>query len=217
MFSSGPGPMGSSNGGEGESVHRLAALEAAITALNARLDELSARVQEQAESLELSSDVALYAPLRDLLRAGRFGEADQETARVLFDCINSTLEDVTPEAIETFPITPLRIIDRLWCSHSDNRFGFSVQLKIYRELGGSLETLIAQDVDRYLAFCDRIGWRQDGRFMDPEDQDLPAASILGSLPRRCWSSPYGMKITNLLMARLISGGLSPAGGGEPTG
>ncbi|MCP9932193.1 GUN4 domain-containing protein [Cyanobium sp. AMD-g] len=209
--------MGIGNGGEGEIVHRLAALESAITALSSRLDELSARVQDQAESLQLSSDVALYAPLRDLLREGRFREADHETARVLFDCINSTLEDVTPEAIETFPITPLRIIDRLWSSHSDNRFGFSVQLKIYRELGGSLETLIAQNVELYLGFCDRVGWRKHGSFVEPEDQDLSESSAHGSLPRRCWSSPYGMKITNLLMARLISGGLSPAVGGEPTG
>jgi hypothetical protein len=202
---------------EGEIVQRLAALEAAIAGLNARLDDLAVRVQDQAESLELSSDVALYDPLRVLLREGRFREADQETARVLFDCIHTTLEEVTPEAIETFPITPLRIIDRLWRNHSGSRFGFSVQLKIYRDLGGSLETLIAQDVDRYLAFCDRVGWRRDGRFLDPEDQDVSATALPGSLPRRCWSSPYGMKITNLLMARLISGALSPAGGGGPTG
>ncbi len=209
--------MGSGNGGEGEIVHRLAALEGVVTALTARLDELSGRVKEHAESLELISDVALYAPLRELLQAGRFQEADQETARVLFECIQTTLEEVTPEEIETFPITPLRILDRLWCTHSDNRFGFSVQLQIYRELGGSLETLIAQNVELYLGFCDRVGWRKNGSFVEPEDQDLSESSAQGSLPRRCWSSPYGMKITNLLMARLISGGLSPAVGGEPTG
>jgi hypothetical protein len=207
----------SGSGGEGEIVQRLAELEDGMASLRRQIGELAARVQEHAESLELVSDVALYAPLRDLLRAGRFREADQETALVLFDCIHTTLEEVTPEAIETFPITPLRIIDRLWCTLSGNRFGFSVQLRIYRDLGGSLETLIAQDVDRYLAFCDRIGWRRDGRFLDPEDEDLSADSVPGSLPRRCWSSPYGMKITNLLMARLITGDLSSPGGGAPTG
>ncbi len=206
------------SGGEGEIVDRLAALEAAMAGLSRRCEELTARVQEQAESLELVSDVALYTRLRELLKAGRYQEADQETARVLFDCIHTTLEEVTPEAIESFPITPLRILDRLWRIHSDNRFGFTVQLQIYRDLGGSLETLIAQDVDLYLAFCDRIGWRRNGSFVDPEDEDVSDEfSAHGSLPRRCWSSPYGMKIANLLMARLITGELSPSGGGEPTG
>jgi hypothetical protein len=205
------------SGGEGEIVNRLTELETTVASLSRRLEDLSARVQEHAESFELVSDVALYTKLRQLLKAGRYQEADQETARVLFDGIHTTLEEVTPEAIESFPITPLRILDRLWRSHSDNRFGFSVQLQIYRELGGSLETLIAQDVAHYLAFCDRIGWRQEGRFIEPEDQDLSESAAKGALPRRCWSSPYGMKITNLLMARLITGDLSARGGGGPTG
>jgi hypothetical protein len=197
---------------EGGIEHRVAALEATLHELNQRFASLSAQVQQHEESFGLVSDVARYAPLRDLLVAGRFQEADVETARVLFDCINTTIEEVTPEQIETFPITPLRIVDQLWKTHSDGRFGFSVQLKLYRELGGSLETLIAQDVDLYLAFCDRVGWRRDGRFIDSEQQKGldPASSSLserGSLPWRCWSSPYGMKLTNLIMARLITGGL----------
>ncbi|MGB7563323.1 MAG: GUN4 domain-containing protein [Prochlorococcaceae cyanobacterium] len=185
---------------------RLLALEAALAALTAQLESLTAQVQQHEENFSLVSDVARYLPLRDLLAAGRFQEADEQTQVILFDCINSSLDDVTPEEIETFPVTPLRILDQIWRSHSGGRFGFGVQLGIYRELGGTIDTLIAQDVDLYRAFCDRVGWRKDGQFIEPQDQDVSETAAAGALPRRCWSTPYGMKITNLILARLISAG-----------
>ncbi|KEF43325.1 MAG: hypothetical protein ER33_00850 [Cyanobium sp. CACIAM 14] len=182
-------------------------MEAAVAALSERLTSLSAQVQQHEGSLNLVADVARYGPLRDLLAAGRFQEADAETAKVLFESINTTLEDVTPEEIATFPAGPLRIIDQLWRSHSDGRFGFRVQETLYRSLGGTLDTLIAQDLDLYRAFCERVGWRPHEGSGGPDDSDDPAAMPVGALPRRCWFSSYGMKITNLLMARLITAGL----------
>lgn len=186
---------------------RLAALEVGLAALTERLASLTAQVQQHQESLGLVSDVARYTPLLHHLAAGRFHDADAETAKVLFDSINTTLEAVTPEEIAAFPIGPLRIINQLWQSHSDGKFGFSVQEKLYRSLGGTLDTLIAQDSRLYLAFCERVGWRHDGQLTEPEASDDPHSMPEGALPRRCWFSSYGMKITNLLMARLISAGL----------
>ncbi|MCP9849031.1 GUN4 domain-containing protein [Cyanobium sp. Morenito 9A2] len=185
---------------------RLAALEAALAALTGRLESLTSQVHQHEENLSLVSDVARYTPLRDLLAAGRIQEADEQTERILFDCINSSLDDVTPEDIETFPVTPLRILDQIWRSHSGDRFGFGVQLRIYRELGGTIDTLIAQDVELHRAFCERIGWSRNGQPIEPQDQDVSETAATGALPRRCWSTPYGMKITNLILARLITAG-----------
>ena len=51
----------------------------------------------------------------------------------------------------------LRVIDRLWTTYTGGRFGFSVQLKIYQDVGGTLETAIAQDLDMLRRLADRVG------------------------------------------------------------
>jgi hypothetical protein len=198
--------------GEAATEQRLAALETGLAELLQRVERLSARLERHEDTLSLLPDVALYAPLRAALEARRWREADTETTRILYASLNTTLEEVTPELVGLLPITPVGILDQLWRAASHERFGFRAQIQIYQGLGGSLDSLIAQDADRYQAFCERTGWRQEGRLLDPDD---PAASLppdpddapVGALPRRCWNTPYGMKLTNLILARLISGGL----------
>ena len=41
------------------------------------------------------------------------------------------------EDVENFPCQDLGTIDKLWVKYSDGKFGFSVQKKIYRDLGGT--------------------------------------------------------------------------------
>ncbi|NJR67007.1 MAG: transcriptional regulator, partial [Leptolyngbyaceae cyanobacterium CRU_2_3] len=43
------------------------------------------------------------------------------------------------EDIREFPCEDLRVIDRLWVQYSNGRFGFSVQKRIWLEVGGWLE------------------------------------------------------------------------------
>lgn len=193
---------------------RLLALETALAALTGQLESLTAQVRQHEANFSLVSDLARYQPLQELLRAGRFSEADRETSRVLYDCIGSTVEEITPEMIETFPTTSLGIVDRLWRQASGGRFGFSVQLGIYRGFGGTIDSLIAQDVPLFRAFCQRVGWSDDGRLIDPdasEVDDCPDSLPLGTLPRRFWITPYGMKAANLLLARMITAGFEAAG------
>jgi hypothetical protein len=195
-----------------------ASLEDRVAALEAAVQALTARVERLGSTFDIVSDVVRFGPLQDLLLAGRFTEADRETVRVLYDCINSSAEEITPEMIETFPATSLGIVDRLWRQASGGRFGFSVQLGIYRGLGGTLDSLIAQDVALYRAFCQRVGWSDDGRLIDPDDspeagpvEPSPDTLPLGALPRRFWITPYGMKAADLLLARLITAGFEAGG------
>lgn len=191
--------------------------------LEQRITALEAAVARHEASLAVVSDVVRFGPLRQLLTAQHFDEADRETARLLFDWIGISAEQITPEAIELFPITPLQIVDRLWREASGGRLGFSVQLGIYQDLGGNLDTLIAQDTELFRAFCTRVGWDSDGLLRDPDAtgsteidaarSDAPAAPELlplGALPHRWWVTPYGMKIANGILARLISGGFRTA-------
>ncbi|HLO51792.1 MAG TPA: GUN4 domain-containing protein [Kamptonema sp.] len=52
------------------------------------------------------------------------------------------------DTIYKLPCTDLRTIDRLWLERSKGRFGFSVQKRIYEEVGRDWEKM-----------GDRVGWR----------------------------------------------------------
>ncbi len=174
--------------------------------LEERVTALEALVARLEDNFSMISDIDTFVHLRDYLAEGNFKEADRETAKILFGAINKTPDTISPSDIETYPIAPLRIVDRLWRKYSHDRFGLSTQLKIYRELGGNLNTLIAQDEALIFAFCDRIGWRQNGKFISQGDWEASLSSPEGCLPHTWWSTPYGLKIGNFILARLIKAG-----------
>lgn len=198
---------------------RLTALESKVQSLDnlaetletlsqrvAQLSPLEALIDRLQDNFSIISDVDTFVHLKDLLSEGDFKAADQETAKVLFGIINKTAETITPSDVETFPIAPIRIVDRLWRKYSNDRFGLSIQLNIYRDLGGNLNTLIAQDEELFFAFCNRIGWRQNGKFIFRENWEASLASPEGFLPLTWWVTPYGLKTGNFILARLIKGG-----------
>ncbi|MFM6619893.1 MAG: GUN4 domain-containing protein, partial [Dolichospermum sp.] len=85
------------------------------------------------------SDVGMdYRKLRDLLKAGKWKEADEETLRVML-CVGEREREgwLDINSIDNFPCADLSIIDKLWVKYSDGRFGFSVQKRIYQSLGGT--------------------------------------------------------------------------------
>lgn len=197
---------------------RLTALESKLELLNnlGDLSTLSQRLERLAvletlvtrleDNFSMIADMDTFVHLRDLLAEGNFKAADQETANILFGAINKSFDTITPDDIETFPVAPLRIVDRLWRKYSNDHFGLSIQLNIYRELGGDLNTLIAQDAALFLQFCDRIGWRQNGKFITTEDWEPGLSSPAGALPAAWWRTHYGLKSANFVLARLIKAG-----------
>ncbi|MFM6610153.1 MAG: GUN4 domain-containing protein, partial [Dolichospermum sp.] len=88
--------------------------------------------------VELKSYVGMdYRKLRDLLKAGKWKEADEETLRVMLAVAREREGWLNVESIDNFPCADLRTIDQLWVKYSDGRFGFSVQKRIYQSLGGT--------------------------------------------------------------------------------
>lgn len=189
-----------------QSFNHLAGTVETLSQQVAKLSTLEALIDRLQENFSIIADVDTFVHLKDLLSEGDFKAADQETANVLFGIINKTAETITPDDVENFPIAPIRIVDRLWRKYSNDRFGLSTQLNIYRELGGNLNSLIAQDEDLLFAFCDRVGWRQNGKFIFRENWEASLASPEGFLPLTWWVTPYGLKIGNFILARLIKGG-----------
>jgi len=111
----------------------------------------------ESHSDDLSSDKGVdYRNLRDLLKAGKWKEADKETARVMLKVAGREEEGwLNDEHIENFPCTDLRTIDRLWVKYSNGRFGFSVQKRIWESVGGIPGEW---DYEIYKKFGDRVGW-----------------------------------------------------------
>jgi len=109
----------------------------------------------------LLSEVGIdYTPLRDLLLAGAWQAAHEETKAVLcaaagraFGCPKSP-SGLYVEHMDTLPCADMCTIDKLWRWASAGRFGFAIQVAIYRELGGTDR----YSFDIWQAFCYHTGW-----------------------------------------------------------
>jgi hypothetical protein len=120
-----------------------------------------------------------YRRLRDLLKAGKWQEADQETRKRMCEVAGRTQEGwLRPEDIDHFPCEDLRTIDQLWVHFSDGKFGFSVQAKTYRELGGTRE----YDEKAWRKFGDRVGWRVGGNWLSYSDLTFNTSAPFAHLP-----------------------------------
>ena len=173
-----------------------------------RIDNLPEQVERIEEKLLRVSNVYRYERLQTLLKEGKWLEADKETSRLILAIAGETdIERLRPDEIENISCSELQVIDRLWLTYSDNRFGFSVQAKIYQELGGSIETTIEQNADITERWGDRLKWRENDRWRKCTDLEYSPKAVDGGLPAQWWNSPYGSKMTNYFLARLLSCGL----------
>jgi len=65
------------------------------------------------------------------------------------------------ESIKRFPKEELHAIDRLWRKYSGDRFGFSIQQKIYKSVGGTGR----YDENIWLSFVEEVGWTKGGDWL----------------------------------------------------
>lgn len=173
------------------------------------LDQLQALTQRVAyleEKLKLVSDIDRYSKLQELLMAGKFKEADTETTNVILEAANKTRDTLTPNDMANFPCNTLQVIDRLWRDYSQNRFGFSIQLGIYQEVGGNIDTLRTQDTQIIQQYADRVGWRKEGQWQGDnyDNWDFSLSAPVGCFPGAWWKSPYGLKMATFCFMRLLS-------------
>jgi hypothetical protein len=128
--------------------------------------ELERQQQEQRKQAARSQPLAPppeatqgdYAQLDALLRAGKWKEADQETAKQMCQVMGRQSEGwLREEDIENFPCADLRAIDQLWVTHSNGKFGFSVQKKIWQQCGSP-----TGDNRDWEKFGEAVGWRTKG-------------------------------------------------------
>ncbi|ELS05217.1 GUN4-like protein [Xenococcus sp. PCC 7305] len=172
-----------------------------------RLEELSdvpAKITRLENDLMLLGDRYRYKALQKYLAEENWFEADHETVRLILAVTNREIEELTPKDIQHFPCNDLMVIDQLWRQYSGDRFGFSVQLQTYQDLGGTVESTIEQDNKLIETWGERLGWRKENRWLKCKDLDFSLNAPAGCHPSRWWNSPYGSKMTNFFLSRLMT-------------
>jgi hypothetical protein len=119
-----------------------------------------------------------YTRLSELLQAGQWKEADRETADRMCEVMGRQMERwLRVEDIQNFPCTDLQTIDHLWGTHSQGKFGFSVQKKIWQECGSPTD--YNQNWEK---FGDRVGWRRGSKWLVLSGLSKPKIQSANSLP-----------------------------------
>lgn len=150
---------------------------------------------------DLSSEKGVnYTKLRDLLKAHKWKEADEETYLVMIKAVGKNEGNwFSSDELLNFPCTDLRTIDTLWVKYSNGYFGFSVQKRIYLTVGGKPDGKYNGVV--FLKFSNRIGWT------NKVDIDISSTILReGLLPRGVWffiEKLSGVYAFSSLASRLI--------------
>ncbi|MEG4424583.1 MULTISPECIES: serine/threonine-protein kinase [unclassified Microcoleus] len=157
--------------------------------------------KQEINEVKLVSAVGMnYIKLRDLLAAGKWKDADEETARVMLKVAGREKQGrLGSSSIDKFPCEDLRTIDQLWVKYSNGRFGFSVQKRIYQSLGGTRE----YDRKVWDEFGDRVGWRVNSLYWLYDDKlkfntKAPEGHLPVRVERGCWI-PQKNQVSTLLL------------------
>jgi len=120
-----------------------------------------------------------YRQLEIFLAAQKWQEADAETREIMLKILGrETREWGTKAEIEKFPCTDLSIIDKLWIKHSNGRFGFSVQKRIWQSIGGQPNA----NHNIYMRFLEQVGWRVNKNWLSWFDLNFNIHAPVGHLP-----------------------------------
>jgi hypothetical protein len=192
---------------------QMSAIQQALSQITSEMAALRQQLSQFERRLMVVGDLYRYQTLHEQLAAQQWFEADKETVRLIAAIASvSDLEELSPRNIRSFPCDELQVIDKLWLSYSEGRFGFSVQLQIYQALGGTLETTIGENQTLVERWGAELGWRSGVSEQNPEGDRWRKCSELdfslnappGCHPSRWWNSPYGSRMTNYFLNRLIT-------------
>ncbi|MGH1393048.1 MAG: protein kinase domain-containing protein [Trichormus sp.] len=142
------------------------------------LNSCSGNVKQQSINTLISEVGVDYHKLRDLLALKQWQLADQETWVVMCQALSKPIGSYFfMSDIAKLPTEDLQIIDQLWLKYSQERFGFSVQKRIYESV----------ECD-YVRFCGAVGWHlynsnSPPSWQFPFYQSLPE----GNFPSRVWA------------------------------
>lgn len=140
----------------------------------------STTVQQNLQKPTVEDRPKTYQKLRHLLAAKRWREADLETRMILLSVSGRTEAGwMRAEDFKQFPCEDLCMLDRLWVSYSNGRFGYSIQKQVWESIGGKIDI----DYTIWCKFGDRLGWRRQGNWLNYSDLTFDQnIAPLGHLP-----------------------------------
>ena len=143
----------------------------------------------QQRSTLISSKTGVdYTPLHELLSQKKWKEADEKTWDLMLAAANRQEEGyLDTQSVNKFSCEDLRMMDQEWLNASGGKFGFSVQLAIYKQTGNSPGSY---NGEAYRHFGDAVGWRKNGEWQNYDDliwgTNVPSQPPQGHLPFGGW-------------------------------
>ncbi len=129
-------------------------------------------------AIQLISDQVNYQALEELLKTKSWEQAEFWTAEILHQISGArATQALNKSHIANLDCRDLLIIDHLWQKHSNARFGFTVQAKIWRECEASRW----DPGEAWLLFGKRVKWYTD-HWLKLQDLDFKLTSPFGHLP-----------------------------------
>ncbi|MCA6519577.1 MAG: GUN4 domain-containing protein [Pseudanabaena sp. M110S1SP2A07QC] len=102
--------------------------------------------------------------LIEALNLGQWQESDLLTNTIILELANKNrIAELTSSDIDQISCDVWIAIDQAWIQASDNRFGWSIQQRIWKSLSGRLiyeENNYWEFAKVYEQFADRVGWRK---------------------------------------------------------
>jgi serine protease Do len=130
-----------------------------------------------------------YTQLRDLLKEGKWSEADLHTYKLVEQIIKSAKNDnkhvfIELKTIAEYSCPDIRTVDYLWKKYSNDRFGFSPQQEVWRSVNqdGDFST------QTWRRFATQVGWKKgevangSGYLLYDELDFEPTKAPAGHLP-----------------------------------
>lgn len=136
-----------------------------------------------------------YTELDYLLSQSAWQKADIETRKIMLEITGANQREellMTAKDLQEFPCSELKILDQLWCEHSNHKFGFSIIASIYKE--------VEQD---YFLLGEKVGWCNHRNWIKYEQINFTNDAPMGHLPIT-WLVPS--KFSGYWLARFASAG-----------
>ncbi|MCA1992136.1 MAG: serine/threonine-protein kinase [Coleofasciculus sp. S288] len=129
-----------------------------------------------------------YGKLRHLLTARKWQEADKQTAALMLKASGRDGWLRTAD-VEKFPAQELQMIDRLWKEYSSDRFGLTVQQRIWQSIMATQKT----EWKAWCSFGDRVGWRVKGNWLAHSSLNFTPQAPEGELPALVVSHSFALR------------------------
>ena len=142
------------------------------------------RISEFLDSIDVifctSKHFVEYQDLSNLLKKKQWKSADISTFEIMLKVTNREGKRwLDIDSLRHFPISDLQIIDKLWLTASNGKFGFSVQAKMWEEYGSSTEhDLNWKRFGQHIGWCNESKWNEYGE-IDFHDEKLPKGHLPG--------------------------------------